>query len=163
MKVGRSLQPHEICRRPDSYEGFGEARQLLAKIAERPILPKAKLFTNRTFLSLVWDDWWSSLSKDAMCERVRRFIPSLETSMLTSRGLAGVRSSLIDGDGFVPEAVLLEGDSSLHVLNYNSPDATGAPVFSVQIVRKLEESGHLDGYAKRPHRHAIWDFKGTEL
>ncbi|MDV3243558.1 MAG: FAD-dependent oxidoreductase [Nitrososphaerales archaeon] len=147
---------------PDTYEGLGGA-QLIAMMLERPILPKAKLFTNGTFLSLAWDEWRSSLSKDAMCNRVRRFLPSLETTMLTSRGLAGVRSSLIDRNGFVPEALLLEGDSSLHVLNYNSPGATGAPVFSAHVVRRLRERGFLDGFKEKRAGTPLWDFRATEI
>lgn len=150
---------------PYAYHGFSESKlQLLSKIFESPNMPKLKLFTNRKFLSLVWHEWESSLSKKAMCERVRHFIPSLEVNMLNERGLAGVRNSLIDSKGFVPEAVLLKDSRSIHILNYNSPGATGAPAYSAYVVNKLAEEGYLEGLGKkkdvsmRRHR-AIWDFE----
>jgi L-2-hydroxyglutarate oxidase len=146
---------------PEAYERAGEARALLGAILERPLVPKAKLFSSRTFLSLAWEEWRSSGSKKAMCERVKRFIPALSPEMLVSRGLAGVRSSLIDRDGFVPEAVILEDSNSLHVLNYNSPGATGAPVFSAYLVSRLEKEGYLDRFKARPRKKGIWDYEAA--
>ncbi|MDV3243563.1 MAG: hypothetical protein LYZ66_00140 [Nitrososphaerales archaeon] len=63
----------------------------------------------------------------------------------------------------MPEAVLLEGDSSLHVLNYNSPGATGAPVFSGQILRRLRERGFLAGFKEKQGETQLWDFDSTEI
>ncbi len=135
---------------PYAYKGLSEKKEeIISKIFERPNSPKLKLFTNGTFLKLVIYEWKSSFSKKAMCDRVSRFIPSLESRFLVSRGVSGVRSSLIDNKGFVPEAVLLYGKRSFHVLNYNSPGATGAPAFSAHIVSNLREKGYLDGFAVR--------------
>lgn len=147
---------------PKAYNGLSSSKsELVKKIFERPEMPKIHLFTDRKFLSLVWDEWKSSFSKKAMCERVRQFIPSIQASMLNQRGVAGVRSSLIDSNGFVPEAVQLYGDRSLHILNYNSPGATGAPCFSAYIVSNLETKGFLDGLKRKATReHAgLWDFE----
>ena len=140
------LDPHFIVRANDTreigpnaslvsgpfvYKGTSSSiSEFISKILERPILPKLKLFTNAKFLSLAWNERKSSASKDEMCKRVREFIPALSTESLNGRGLAGVRSSLIDGNGFAPDAIQVEGESSFHVLNYNSPGATGAPAFS---------------------------------
>lgn len=146
---------------PEAYETAGEARALLGAILERPLLPKAKLFSSRTFLSLAWEEWRSSGSKRAMCERVKRFIPALSPEMLVSRGLAGAWSSLIHRDGFVPEAVILEDSNSLHVLNYNSPGAAGAPAFSAYLLRRLGSGGRLDRFRTKAGTPLAWDFEDT--
>jgi (S)-2-hydroxyglutarate dehydrogenase len=156
---------------PYAYTGMSSSlSEFVHKIFEKPNSPKLRLFSNRKFLSLVWDEWSSSRSKDAMCKRVRAFIPSLDTSFLTMKGTAGVRSSLINRDGFVPEAVLVESANSFHVLNYNSPGATGAPAFSAYLVTKLNENGFLKGMVQRfqngekKNRPPLWDFeKASDL
>ena len=148
---------------PNAYKGLPSGpMEFLEKIFERPNSPKLKLFTNPQFLSLVWQEWRSSSSKKQMCNRVKQFIPSLEVNYLCERGLSGVRSSVIDGNGFVPEAIILEGRKSLHVLNYNSPGATGAPAFSAYIVRKLLDEGHIQNTAAERMDLAQeigWDFE----
>jgi L-2-hydroxyglutarate oxidase len=142
---------------PFTYNGLG--RGFVGKLLEKPIHPKLSLFTNRNFLTLVWSEWRSSLSRSAMCERVKRFIPKLNQSMLAQRGLSGVRSSLIDDNGFVPEAVQIEDSSSIHVLNYNSPGATGAPAYSALVIERLKESGAFDYLRKKgPAPDAPWGF-----
>jgi L-2-hydroxyglutarate oxidase len=146
---------------PGAYRGLSTSkRELVGKIFERPMIPKLKLFTSRRFLSLAWSEWRSSLSKKAMCSRVQKFIPSINLSYLTERGLAGIRSSLIDRHGFVPEAVTLESERSLHILNYNSPGATGAPAFSAHLVSELRRKGHLNGFAEKSNRRyrELWDY-----
>ena len=75
---------------------------------------------------------------------------------LIRKGNAGVRSSLIDRNGFVPEAVFLEGVRSFHILNYNSPGATGAPAFSAFIVRKLIGGGFI---SRAPEIHTEGDLQ----
>jgi L-2-hydroxyglutarate oxidase len=147
---------------PYVYRGLSNRdAPFLRKVFEGPNLPKAKLFINTSFLALVWDEWRSSLSKKAMCGRVRRFIPSLDSSMLVERGSAGVRSSVIDRDGFVAEALQLRGSKSFHILNYNSPGATGAPAFSAAVVRQLENDGYLGGTLKKKRRKYgdMWNFE----
>jgi L-2-hydroxyglutarate oxidase len=141
---------------PFTYEGLG--RGILGKLAERPVGPKLRLFTSATFLSLLWTEWRSSVSKGAMCARVRRFLPALDDAFLERRGLSGVRSSVVGKEGFVPEAIQLESGNSLHVLNYNSPGATGAPVFSASVVDRLIRSGALGGLKERSRQDSFWDF-----
>ena len=94
-----------------------------------------------------------------MCNRVREFIPSLSTGFLNGRGLAGVRNSLIDKNGFVPEALEIEGESSFHVLNYNSPGATGAPAYSAYLVNRMKERGFLDGFVRKDETEKLWRFE----
>jgi L-2-hydroxyglutarate oxidase len=150
---------------PEAYKGFSETRfQAISKLLfERPIIPKTKLFTSGTFLSLVWHEWRSSISKTAMCSRVKQFIPSIDVTYLTQRGFAGVRSSVIGKNGsFVPEALFISGERSLHILNYNSPGATGAPAFSAYVISKLARAGHFDGLRKRNNsrpQDSIWRFE----
>jgi L-2-hydroxyglutarate oxidase len=147
----REIGPNAVLvSSPFAYKGLSEKRlQILSKIFERPIGPKVKLFTSGTFLSLVWHEWRSSISKKAMCARVKEFVPALDVSYMNERGLAGVRSSLIDSNGFVPEAVLINGGSSIHILNYNSPGATGAPAFSAYVVSKIMKDGLLGDLKRR--------------
>ena len=146
---------------PYAYHGLSSKRiEMLKKTFERPLGPKLKLFTNTRFISLVWNEWHSSISTKAMCERVKKFIPSLTLEHLTGPGISGVRSSLIDSKGFVPEAVLLQGENSFHILNYNSPGATGSPAFSAYIVKILQDKGYL----KTQYRTDIqsdWDFESA--
>src|SRR5208283_1934364 len=109
------------------------------------------------------NEWQSSISKKAMCARVKQFIPNINVSMLNERGLAGVRTTLIDGNGFVPEALFVEDSQSFHILNYGSPGATGSPAFSADVVKRLDEGGHFGGLKRkdgnsRPH-DSLWNFE----
>ena len=141
--------PYEYSDRPDSGS-------LVLKLLEKPTLPKIKLLTNSEFISLVRSEWKSSRSKDEMARQVRQFIPGLDTSYITGKGLSGVRNSLIDSRGFVPEAVLEHSDHSVHILNYNSPGATGAPAFAMHVIRLLKESGKISLKETDTLRTSIW-------
>ncbi len=144
---------------PYIYSGIGLAK--LPAFLQRPLEPKGRLLMNGDFLALVAGEWRSSLSKTAMCDRVRRFVPGLSTKMLNRRAVFGVRSSVVDGSGFVPEAVLLEGEASAHIINFNSPGATGAPAYSAMVVKKLRSEGALDGLKQQSSPATIpkWDFQ----
>jgi L-2-hydroxyglutarate oxidase len=143
---------------PYVYSGFGLTKS--QALLERPMAPKAKLILNGAFLALIAGELRSSLSKGAMCERVRRFVPELDVHMLNRRAVFGVRSSVIDASGFVPEALLIKGKNSAHVINYNSPGATGAPAYSAMVVEDLRTSGLLEGIGGKDSRPLIpgWDF-----
>jgi (S)-2-hydroxyglutarate dehydrogenase len=147
---------------PYTYRGSpSNKKQIFSKIFEKPIYPKLKLFSNGTFLNLIFHEWRSSISKKAMMGRVKEFIPSLSSGFLVSRGVDGVRSSVVDSHGFVSEAMMAFGENSLHVLNYNSPGATGAPAFSAHVVSELGKRGYLDGFAKRSGSSPddVWSFE----
>jgi L-2-hydroxyglutarate oxidase len=98
-----------------------------------------------------------------MCNAVKRFIPSLDQAMLGERGVGGIRNMIVDKNGFIPEAVELWSEGSLHILNYNSPGATGAPAYSASLVASLNSKGYLD--EMRPaitRRHeGLWNFDET--
>ncbi|HUH82868.1 MAG TPA: hypothetical protein VLX33_03190, partial [Nitrososphaerales archaeon] len=121
---------------------------------------RARLLMNRDFLALLAGEWRSSLSKSAMCDRVKKFVPGLSTAMLRRRAVFGVRSSVVDSSGFVPEALLLKGEGSAHIINFNSPGATGAPSYSAMVVEELRSTGMLDGFRARrgPDFISGWGF-----
>ena len=143
---------------PYVYSGVGLTK--LFSMLDRPLGPKLGLMADRDFLALLTGEWRSSLSKSTMCARVKRFIPRLETMMLRKRAVFGVRTSVIGPAGFVPEALLLKGDMSAHVVNYNSPGATGAPAYSALVVEELRSAGMLDRFRPRkPPKYILgWDF-----
>ncbi len=143
---------------PYAYSGLGR----IPSFFDLPFMPKAKLLANPDFARLVAGEWRSSLSKDAMCGRVRRFVPSLSTSMLHKRAVFGVRSSVLNRSGFVPEAMLLKGRASLHIVNFNSPGATGAPAFSAMVVEELRTSGMIPSPRGRPRLNIPgWDYESV--
>ncbi|HXY56160.1 MAG TPA: FAD-dependent oxidoreductase, partial [Nitrososphaerales archaeon] len=143
---------------PYVYSGIGLSRFL--GYLGRPLTPKGRLLASPDFIRLLAGEWRSSLSKNAMCDRVRRFVPGLGPGMLSRRAVFGVRSSVVDRNGFIPEATLLRGTTSMHILNFNSPGATGAPAFSALVVRRLRAEGMLEGLRVRNEAPAIpgWDF-----
>ena len=147
---------------PYVYSGVGLDRAL--SLLGRPVQPKARLFSNRDFLTMAAGEWRSSLSKRAMCGRVRKFIPGLDAGMLNRRAVHGVRCSLVGSSGFVPEALLFRGEGSAHIVNFNSPGATGAPAFSAVVVETLSREGLLPRLKeKRPPPGVIpgWDYRSV--
>jgi len=148
---------------PTQYSGLlGRPGDWFGKVFEPPLRPKLALLGNREFRGLVFGELLSSLSKAEMAERVRRFLPRLRDAHLGARGFAGVRSSVIDpASRFVPEAIELEGPSSFHITNYNSPGATGAPAYAAHIVARLESGGHLPSMRPRtpPASPSPFDFE----
>lgn len=111
----------------------------------RPLMPKLKLFTDAEFMSMVRQEWKSSTHRDAMIARISQFVSGIGPGDITGRGLSGIRHNLIDSRGFVPEAVIETGQSSLNVLNYNSPGATGAPAYSAYLIGRMIDAGLISG------------------
>jgi L-2-hydroxyglutarate oxidase len=142
---------------PYVYSGVGFTK--LAAFLRRPVAPKARLLTNKEFLTLLADEWRSSLSKSTMCERVKKFVPGLDRRMLKRRAVFGIRSSVVDSTGFVSEALVLKGVSSAHIINFNSPGASGAPAFSAMVVEELRSDGTLESFRETARRAPIpgWD------
>ena len=129
---------------PYGYDRAENVRRFVPKVLEMLGSGARKAIFDRRFRELALNEIQSSISKPAMVERVRRFLPALNADEFTQRGTAGIRSSVIDDRGrFLPEAVLVEGESSLHILNYNSPGATGALPFVAQTLHMLSERGHF--------------------
>ncbi len=147
---------------PNAYTGISSSRkEVLRFLLEGPRLPKLRLFINRKFLNLAAGEWRSSLGKKYMLNRINSFIPSIQPSDVSERGIAGIRASVIDRNGFVPEAVTLFGNSSMHIVNYNSPGATGAPAFSLNAIRKAAEKGYFDGLPQKSEDGSLWKFENA--
>ncbi|MDG6985424.1 MAG: FAD-dependent oxidoreductase [Nitrososphaerota archaeon] len=146
---------------PYVYRGFGLSQA--ASFFDRPVLPKARLFANRDFVTMAAAEWRSSVSKGAMCQRVRSFVPGLNPGMLTRRGIFGVRSSVVDRRGFVPEALIFRDEASAHITNFNSPGATGAPAFSAFVIEGLIRDGLLPRFRERTGGQKIpgWDYRSV--
>ena len=154
------LDPHFIVR-PDGVKEIGPNAHLVGSpygyrkgdlnrrnryndLLSLPLLPKLKLFTNLEFLSMVRKEWKSSTFQGEMIKRVKKFIPEINENMISGSGLSGVRHSLIDNKGFVPEVIIETGQHSIHILNFNSPGATGSPAFSCYLIEKMIRNGLLD-------------------
>ena len=139
---------------PHAYgRGLADVPAALSRAARAAASPGVlRLVANPEFLSLVCAELASSVSKAAMVGRVRRFMPRVEPGFFSGRGTAGIRTPVISPDGrFVHDAMELEGPEgdSFHIVNYNSPGATGAPAYAAMAVKKMRERGMLDGLAGR--------------
>jgi len=144
---------------PETYSGYvGNIPKTLSKLREILSGNTRKLLFNSEFLTLVSKEWKSSLSKTAMVNRVKQFIPAIKPSFFTKRGTAGIRSPIITKKGeFLPEILELETKNSLHIINYNSPGATGAPAYAAFLVKKLQDKGIMNFKIKQ--NNGIWDFQ----
>jgi L-2-hydroxyglutarate oxidase len=49
------------------------------------------------------------------------------------------------------------GRNSFHIVNYNTPGATGAPAYSAFVVKKLQENGILGESIQ--NKSSIWNFE----
>jgi L-2-hydroxyglutarate oxidase len=127
---------------PFAYNWKQNMRTLLPKILESITdagrAGLVSLFMDKKFVTLALHEFRSSLSKKVMINRAKRFLPSLDPSLFNERGTSGIRSSLIDLNGrFVPDIIIAENDYSVHMLNYNSPGATGALPVAALIVDRI--------------------------
>jgi L-2-hydroxyglutarate oxidase len=147
---------------PYTYSGLApNVWSGIRKAMEPPLQNKLRLFRNREFLALAWSEWRNAFSKHSMANRVRRFLPSLKDEHLIHPGNSGVRSNLIDADGrFVREVVERQDEHSLHILNFNSPGATGAPAYGARLVGLLVEGGILPT-PRDPVGRGIWNYEET--
>jgi len=135
---------------PYSYNLADNLKNVIPKLFESSRLGVMKLFLNKDFIRLASNELSSSLSKTNMINRVKRFLPSLNSSDFKQRGRAGIRSLLIDKNGnFASESLLVENESSLHILNYNSPGATGAMPFAENIVRQLVQKNIVNPTSRK--------------
>jgi len=146
---------------PYTYHGFfDDPVEAVKKLLERPVGNKLAALFNPDFMMLATEEWASSISKRAMAKRVQEFLPALHMKYLTRRGTAGVRAQVVDPQGnFVKEAIEIPGPHSFHVVNYNSPGATGSPAYTAWIVNLLAKAGRLDHLkAKAAKPAGLWDF-----
>jgi len=143
---------------PETYDGFvTDIPSAVSKLGDILTGGAKKLFFNPDFLSLITHEFRSSISKDAMVERVMNFIPSLKSEYFSRKGTAGIRTPVISPDGnFIPDVMEREGHNSFHIVNYNSPGATGAPAYSALVVKKLQNKGILNN--PKTQKNSLWNF-----
>jgi len=143
---------------PETYDGYtGELNVAVSKIREIFGGNVRRLLTNRSFLSMLSKEFLSSISKTKMVHRVQQFIPKVQPEYFTEHGTAGIRTPVISPKGeFVKDILELVGKNSFHIVNYNSPGATGAPAYSAFIVKTLQDKGFLN-YTQKS-KESFWDF-----
>ncbi len=142
---------------PYAYSWRKNLSDMLPKILESSRTGARKVVFDRQFLSLASTEFRSSISKTAMINRVREFLPQIKPSVFVQRGTSGIRSAVIDKYGrFMQDTMVLENESSLHVLNYNSPGATGALPMAADIVSKVIEAGAIE-MCDKPR--SLWDVR----
>ena len=112
------------------YDNKTNLKEFFPKIYEFVNGMEIKKIKNMIFkkenTQLIVKEMLSSLSKSHMINRVKKFLPSLKSNDFITKGTAGIRSNLIDKDGnFILNPVFLNSNNTLHILNYNSPGATG--------------------------------------
>lgn len=148
---------------PYAYNWTKNTRSFFPKIIESIRAPGThRILFDRQFLSLLGHELRSSLSRTVMINRVKEFLPQLRASSFRKRGTAGIRSSLVDCEGrFVPDTMVLKEDYSMHILNYNSPGATGALAIGAAIVDDLLSRGIIkdDSKEKEIEKKSIWDIQ----
>ncbi len=127
---------------PYGYNKSENIKEFIPKMLEMLGSGARKAIFDKQFQELVMNEIQSSMSKTAMVDRVKKFLPKIEANKITEKGTAGIRSSIIDENGkFVPDVIQVEDDTSFHILNYNSPGATGVLPFSAHIVNHLHKTG----------------------
>ena len=142
---------------PETYDGcinnFRDIFYLFKYINKNTF----KILFNSDFLALASKEFLSSISTTRLVNRIQKFIPDADPKYFVNKGTAGIRSQIILNDGtFMHDILELYGDNSLHIINYNSPGATGAPAYSAYIITKLYEQGFikLENNAKN-----IWNYE----
>ena len=101
---------------------------------------------------LILKEMSSSISKRHMINRVKKFLPSLKSKDFISKGTSGIRTNLIDNDGnFILNPIYINYNNALHILNYNSPGATGAFSIGFVLAFKLIEKGIIKEKEMQTH------------
>ena len=148
---------------PESYDSFiKDIPTVLSKITDIVTGSAKRLLLNPEFISLVSKEFHSSISKSAMVERVRKFIPNVKPENFSNRGTSGIRTPVISPQGdFVSDMIEIDGKNSFHIVNYNTPGATGAPAYSAFVVKKLQKRGILNNLKSKSdmNDNLLWDFE----
>ena len=125
---------------PYGYDTAENIKEFIPKVFEMLGSGARKAIFDKQFQELAFSEIQSSMSKSVMIERVKKFLPKINPKEITEKGTAGIRSSVINENGkFVPDVILLEEETSFHILNYNSPGATGALPFSAYVINQLHK------------------------
>ena len=127
---------------PYGYDTAENIKEFIPKVFEMLGSGARKAIFDKQFQELAFSEIQSSMSKSVMIKRVKKFLPKINPKEITEKGIAGIRSSVINENGkFVPDVILLEEETSFHILNYNSPGATGALPFSAHVINQLHKKG----------------------
>ncbi len=127
---------------PYGYTLSENIQKMPSKVLEMLSSGAAKMLFDSQFISLASGELLSSISKSVMINRVKEFLPRLDPNKFKKRGTAGIRASVIDHHGkFVPDAIIVPGEKSFHILNYNSPGATGALPFAIHVISQMKDQG----------------------
>ena len=127
---------------PYGYNKIENIKEFVPKMIEMLNSGARKAVFDKQFQELAINEIQSSMSKTTMINRVKKFLPKIDPNKITEKGTAGIRSSIIDEKGkFAPDVILLNDNTSYHILNYNSPGATGALPFSAYIINNLNKMG----------------------
>ena len=127
---------------PYGYDTAENIKEFIPKVFEMLGSGARKAIFDKQFQELAFSEIQSSMSKSVMIERVKKFLPKINPKEITEKGTAGIRSSVINENGkFVPDVILLEEETSFHILNFNSPGATGALPFSAHVINQLHKKG----------------------
>jgi len=127
---------------PYGYDKVENIKEFIPKMLEMLGSGARKAIFDKQFQELAMNEIQSSMSKTAMVDRVKKFLPKIDADKITEKGTAGIRSSIIDENGkFMPDVIQIDDEASFHILNYNSPGATGALPFAAHIVNHLNERG----------------------
>lgn len=160
---GREIGPNAApVPGPADYEGiFRHLREWPPKILEPPVAGKLRLAFSREFLGLAVREAMSSLSRGEMLRRVQSVIPKLREQHLVARGFAGIRSNVVEPAGtMAKEAIEIDSTHSFHILNYNSPGATGAPAYTAYLVDRMARGGAFDHLRPNP-KTTSWDWEAV--
>ena len=103
---------------PESYDSFiKDIPTVLSKITDIVTGSAKRLLLNPEFISLVSKEFHSSISKSAMVERVRKFIPNVKPENFSNRGTSGIRTPVISPQGdFVSDMIEIDGKNSFHIV-----------------------------------------------
>ena len=143
---------------PYGYNKSENIKEFIPKMLEMIGSGARKIIFDKQFQELAINEIKSSMSKTTMIGRVRRFLPKINPEKFKTKGTAGIRSSVIDQNGkFVPDVILLDHKTSFHILNYNSPGATGVLPFSAYVVNQLNEKGIIQN-EKADSQCGPWKF-----
>ncbi|HJM25597.1 MAG TPA: FAD-dependent oxidoreductase [Nitrosopumilus sp.] len=125
---------------PYGYNNVENIKEFIPKILEMLNSGARKTIFDKQFQELAINEIQSSMSKTTMINRVKKFLPNIDSEKIIKKGTAGIRSSVINEDGkFVPDVILIDEEKSFHILNYNSPGATGALPFAAHIVNLINK------------------------
>lgn len=131
---------------PYGYDRLSNLRTFFPKLYKL-ILGKQRInksILKKEMFDLVATEALSSISKRYMIKRVKKFLPTIESKEFKIRGTSGIRANIIDKKGnFISYPIFKLHNNVLHILNYNSPGATGAFPIAYALVFKLADKGIL--------------------